>query len=221
MNDLLSTEHASLLGTLQEYAEKLRNAARSFHERKSRLLVFGIAGSVATAMLTIVSGLAFSFARNLTEPTTISRTVTVAVAGTLAVVVTALVLFTIRSFSDRNQIAEFEIVPLQRSLRRLLVRASQLETHSVSDPDEKILFDLRLAEAESALALSDWVLSTRQSLFSLSGSQRMRAAREHRRRAELEKLEEEHRWMIERAMHEEEHRRMSESEEELRRARGE
>jgi hypothetical protein len=185
MSDSFSTEHESLLALLGEYSVKLRDVSRSFHERKSRLLLFGISGSVATALLGILGWLGLSVMKEMNE---VTSSLAITFMTVLITVVSAiLILFSFRSFSDRDQVAEFEIIPLQRALRRLLIRASRLETHSITNSDEKILFDLRLAEAESALALSEWVLATRQSPLSFSASKRTNQAKAMRRAPESSK----------------------------------
>jgi hypothetical protein len=174
-------EHYALLRTLGEYSEKLSFVSRSYYDRKSTLTFYGVfGGTISVGMFAVLTYLSQTFFRLPTEgPRQLQYLVlfTIALAGCGVVLI---LLFTFRSFSDRDQIAEFEILPLQQALRRLLVRASKLETHSISDLDQRIIFDLRLAEAESSLALSDWVLSTRQSLFLLSGSQRLKVAKERR-----------------------------------------
>ena len=54
--------------------------------------------------------------------------------------------------------SRFELPPLIFALEKLVSRASQLEDRSLKDADMKIIFNLRIAEAEAALEYADWVL---------------------------------------------------------------
>jgi hypothetical protein len=178
--DSLSNEHASLLSLLSEYSDKLRAISRSYYERKTRLLTWGVVSALGSIVLAAFALFALLFEKK--EAVDSAYLISLVTGATAAIATMMFVFISVRSFSDRDQVAEFEIVPLQNALRRLLVRASKLESQSISNPDERILFDLRLAEAESALALSDWVLSTRQSPFIISGSRRVNSVKAARQR---------------------------------------
>ena len=161
-------EHIQLLEALGQYTDKLRAASRSYYERRSRFSIVGIIGILLT---TVVLSFLFYFQRQ-TEIEGVSSNVLRSIVSIITFAcATVSLLISFRSISDGNAVAQFEIMPIQTALRRLLNRASKLENHSIIDPDLRLIFDLKLAEAESALALSDWVLSFRTfSPISIFGS---------------------------------------------------
>ena len=146
----LVQQHAELLQALTDYSEKL-NAISKFHvERKEKLRT---ALSVFVALVGVAAA-ALTFAVDRVDRL---PTGTIAVLGMFILGVLGAISVAFSTQMQRRELINFQLRPLQVALRRLIVRASQLEEHAATSNDESILFDLRLAEAEAALELSEWV----------------------------------------------------------------
>lgn len=149
-------QHEALLRALTEYSEKLRALSLEVNRRSDRIVVYMSLG-LATYILGLLALLILSQE---------SRSSYILFGGTAALTL-LLVSVGARFVTSAGAAVRFELMPIQSALRKLLNRASKLETHSISSPDLKVIFDLKLAEAEAAIAICDWVLERQARLSPL------------------------------------------------------
>lgn len=139
-----------LLGSLAEYAAKLKSAYNEWTALKWRLALTIL---VSLAILTVVG---FVFAILDTARLDISER---RVAGSLLTILLLILAFGVVSFvlsiRRRARLKRSEVEILAEQVARLIRLASQFEQHGkVEDFSEKMLLDLRLAEAEASLRYS-------------------------------------------------------------------
>jgi hypothetical protein len=162
---LSSSQHASLLKALKEYSEKLRLISFAhLHQRgkDEMMLVYSLTSILIILMFSVIF-----FPKILNDIRVSESSQSIIPIITIFAVISGLLwlsLFTIRRRLSHVS-ARFAVLPLHSALTKLVYRASILEGHSLSDPDEKILFDLQIAEAEAAISLSELVLRQSRSLF--------------------------------------------------------
>lgn len=156
-----SSEAGELLAFLQDYSQKLRNACTSYYERRKRSQIILYLTSISLFIAGLISVLLITnFVKPVeAEPQGSFARITILLSVVITFIsVISFGVLSIFSYTSRNRLSEFEILPLQHALRNLVQRASQVETHSLLELDDRILFDLGLSDAESALAFSEWVL---------------------------------------------------------------
>ncbi len=169
--DRLGGEHRDLASLLGEYAGKLRTDCDAYYDRKTRwagrafsfTLMVGV-GFLLTA-LCFEPGIIFQFASRNWEPTQLNYfegdlrllVVPMIMATGLIAVAGAVVMFRSRSELYRSR---FAFRPIVAALEGLVDRASYLEGRTQLDSDGRLIFALRLAEAESALEYADWVIGS-------------------------------------------------------------
>lgn len=148
--------HEKLLDLLVEYSRRLREIATSYHQRKSRALFLGL--MVYLFLIPLIPFMYLLVVPNEFEPSLWSSAAKVAIG--IGAFSAALVTVLTTSYYSEIRRSRFEMLPLLDALKKLTHRASQLGVHSVQDPDEGLMFDLRLAEADAALEYARWAMSS-------------------------------------------------------------
>jgi hypothetical protein len=174
MNDATEpgrVDHREFLDLIREFSEKSRRACDAYYARKttwSRRLMFGC---LAIAFVTVALFLLAVTVNPEAPPVNWQHDgpAIILKLTLLGIMVVAVVYGVWQSWSEISN-SRFEILPLTAALEKLVARASQLEDRSIRDADEKVIFDLRIAEAESALEYADWVIGRRSIWRRFSGA---------------------------------------------------
>lgn len=140
-------QHEILLRFMTEYSEKLRALSLEIDRKNDRIALYMTLGSALYVF-------AVTFLIFLSQENRWSYTL----VGVVALFSLLFASVGIRFITSAGAAVRFQLMPIQSALRKLLNRTSNLEAHSISSPDLKIIFDLKLAEAEAAIAICDWVL---------------------------------------------------------------
>jgi len=160
MNDAPETrglEHGELLDMVEKYAGKLRQTCDAYYERRTnwsqKLMMLSQLGAVVVGILFLLEIKLNGAPRIDWRYDGLEIFVTLALTAIVAVTIG----YWIRQSWAEIYRSRFDILPLVAALEKLVSRASQLEDRSVRDADAKVVFALRIAEAESALEYADWV----------------------------------------------------------------
>jgi hypothetical protein len=141
-----------LVDALAEYAGKLRAASDAMYRLRWRATFAALGGGAVL----LVGGSWFILAvidPAAKNPSLFQILVTIPVAG-LTALLTALVISAVLSeFRHARQVAQ-EVAILTEQMSRLIHLTAQFEEHGKIDFSEKMLLNLRLAEAEAAVRLS-------------------------------------------------------------------
>ena len=145
------TKHLQLLlGSLAEYAAKLKTACDEWAVLKSRraltILMFLAACGILTLLLVALEA---------TPLESRERTFAASLVAFLFLIFLFGVLYMVLSIRRRERPKRTEIEILGEQVARLIRLASQFDQHGkIEDFSEKMLLDLRLAEAEASLRYS-------------------------------------------------------------------
>jgi hypothetical protein len=152
-------EHRELLDMVERYAEKLRQTCNAYYERRTNWSRRIVVSFLMTGMVLCLA-LLFELNRLNGPPPPVDWQhdgpgiiVKMALIAIMAPTIGYLIW---QSWSAIYR-SRFDILPLVAALEKLVSRASQLEDRSVRDADAKVVFALKIAEAESALEYADWV----------------------------------------------------------------
>jgi hypothetical protein len=135
-----------LLDALAEYAGKLRAASEKAYQTRWRR-------AVALYSATTVAALGAALTISLVSHLKIELEYRLGVYTILVMCVAGLVLLT-TSGRDRDRLRNEEVAILTEQVARLIHLAAQFEEHGKIPFSEKMLLDLRLAEAEAAVRMS-------------------------------------------------------------------